>query len=483
MKTTKPHVALLASPGMGHVIPVLELGKRLVVYHEFQVTIFVVATDAATVESQLRNLPNPNLFNVVSLPPVDISGVVDPAASIVTKIIVMMRESLPALRSAISAMSLRPTALIVDLFGSEAMVIADELKMLKYVFIASNAWFLSATTYFPTIDKQLEEEHINQQKPLMIPGCKPVPFEDTLEAFLDPKDQVYVEYLRLGLEIPKADGVLINTWEDLETATLAAMRDTTSLGRVTKVPVYPIGPLVRQVTPPALEDSVLGWLDKQPTESVIYVSFGSGGTLSSKQMIELAWGLEQSQQRFVWVVRPPMDNDASGTFFEVGNGSDGTPNYLPDGFLTRNSEKGLVVQKWAPQAELLAHPSMGGFLSHCGWNSTMESILNGVPMIAWPLYAEQKMNATMLTEELGVAVRSKELPTTERIVEREEIETMVRRIIVDKEGHGMRSRVKKLKHSAEKATSIVGSSYDSLSKVAKDCEIGLLSHMSKALGA
>ncbi|KAK1587513.1 hypothetical protein Q3G72_018640 [Acer saccharum] len=473
MKSTEPHVALLASPGMGHLIPVLELGKRLVFQHEFHVTIFVVATDTATVESQLRNLPNPKLLNVVTLPPVDISGLVDPDASIVTKIIVMMRETLPALRSAIisTTRQLRPTALVVDLFGSEAMAIADEFEMLKYVFIASNAWFLSATAYFPTINKRLEEEHINEKKPLMIPGCKPVRFEDTLEAFLDPKDQVYVEYLRLGVEIPTADGILINTWEDLEPTTLAAMRDTTSLGRVTKVPVYPIGPLVRpvmQVRPaPVQEDSVLGWLEKQPGESVMYVSFGSGGTLSSNQMIELAWGLELSQQRFVWVVRPPMDDDASGAFFKVDNGgSDGTPNYLPDGFLTRNSDKGLVVPMWAPQAEILSHPSIGGFLTHCGWNSSMESVVNGVPMIAWPLYAEQKMNATMLTEELGVAVRSKEF-LTNSIVEREEIERMVRRIIVDKEGDGMRSRVKDAQYSAHKALSIVGSSYNSLSKVAK----------------
>ncbi|KAK1588443.1 hypothetical protein Q3G72_023346 [Acer saccharum] len=442
MKSTKPHVALLASPGMGHLIPVLELGKRLVVQHEFHVTIFVVATDTTTVESHLRNLPNPKLLNVVSLPPVDISGLVDPDASIVTKIIVMMRETLPALRSAIisTTRQLRPTALVVDLFGSEAMAIADEFEMLKYVFIASNAWFLSATAYFPTINKRLEEEHINEKKPLMIPGCKPVRFEDTLEAFLDPKDQVYVEYLRLGVEIPTADGILINTWEDLEPTTLAAMRDTTSLGRVTKVPVYPIGPLVRpvmQVRPaPVQEDSVLGWLEKQPSESVMYVSFGSGGTLSSNQMIELAWGLELSQQRFVWVVRPPMDDDASGAFFNVdNNGSDGTPNYLPDGFLT-----------------------------------------------PWPLYAEQKMNATMLTEELGVAIRSKEFSTTP-IVEREEIERMVRKIMVDKEGDRIKSRVKELKYSAHKALSIVGSSYNSLSKVAKDCETSLQGQLSKARGA
>ncbi|KAJ0040691.1 hypothetical protein Pint_28230 [Pistacia integerrima] len=309
VQTTKIHAALLASPGIGHLVPVLELGKRLVTQLDFQVTIFVVGAEPSVLESQLQNFPKSSIFNVVSLPPVDISGLVDPNASIVTKIIVMMRESVPDLRSEISVLKLRPTVLIVDLFGTEALRLADELNMLNYVLIASNAWFLAATTYFPTIDGKQEDEHIIQQKPLIIPGCKPVRFEDTLEAFLVKNDELYLEYLRIGLEIPAADGILVNTWEDLEAKTLQSMRDTKMLGRVTRVPIYPIGPLVREVKSPALENPVLDWLDNQPTESVIYVSFGSGGTLSAKQMTELAWGLELSQQRFIWVIRPPVEND------------------------------------------------------------------------------------------------------------------------------------------------------------------------------
>ncbi|KAJ0098137.1 hypothetical protein Patl1_28878 [Pistacia atlantica] len=258
----------------------------------------------------------------------------------------MMRESVPALRSQISVLKLRPTVLIVDLFGTEALPLADELNMLNYVLIASNAWFLAATTYFPTIDGKQEDEHIIQQKPLIIPG------------------------LQTGLEIPAADGILVNTWEDLEAKTLQSMRDTKMLGRVTRVPIYPIGPLVREVKSPALENPVLDWLDNQPTESVIYVSFGSGGTLSAKQMTELAWGLELSQQRFIW-----------------------------------------------------------------------------------------------------------------SIVERKEIETLVRSIMVDEEGNKIRSRVKELKSSAEKALSKGGSSYNSLSRVAEDCEKSLQGLVARAHGA
>ncbi|KAH7566450.1 hypothetical protein ACOSP7_022943 [Xanthoceras sorbifolium] len=472
----KPHVALLASPGMGHVIPVLELGKRLSTHHNLHVTVFVVACDNSLQQtSQLLNSTNhENLLDILLLRSGDISGLVDSDASIVTKILVMMRVSLSSLRSAISAMKCRPTALIVDLFGTEAMAVADEFNMLKYVFITTNAWYVATSIYAATVDKKVLDEHTNQKLPLKIPGCTPVRFEDTIEPLLYRNDAVFYWYIRLGMDMTTADGILVNTWEDLESKSLGALRDTKMLGRIAKAPVYPIGPLARPVGPPPVsrKDAVLDWLDKQPTESVIYVSFGSGGTLPAKQMIELAWGLEQSQQRFIWVVRPPSDHDASGSYLTADNGSAGFSDYLPDGFLKRTHNVGLVVPMWAPQAQILGHPSVGGFLSHCGWNSTLESIMNGVAMVAWPLYAEQKMNAAMLTEELRVAIRSKVWPS-ERTVERDEIEMMVRRIMVDKEGLAIRNRVKQMKNSAIKASSEGGSSYNSLSQVAVDCETSL----------
>lgn len=136
------------------------------------------------------------------------------------------------------------------------------------------------------------------------------------------------------------------------------------------------------------------------------------------------------------MVRPPLEVvvDYLGVDKE---GGDGTPEYLPEGFLTRTKDFGLVIQVWSDQAGILNHPSVGGFLSHCGWNSCIESITNGVPIIAWPLYAEQRQNATMLTEELGVAVKPKVLPT-KKVVEREEIEKLVRSVMQYEEGKDLR---------------------------------------------
>ncbi|CDY70793.1 BnaAnng35060D, partial [Brassica napus] len=201
---------------------------------------------------------------------------------------------------------------------------------------------------------------------------------------------------------------------------------------------------------------VLDWLNQQPDESVLYISFGSGGSLTAKLLTELAWGLEQSQQRFVWVVRPPID----------GSSCSATPEYLPEGFVTRTSDRGLVVPSWAPQAEVLAHRAVGGFLTHCGWNSTLEGVVNGVPMIAWPLFAEQNMNAALLSDELGIAVRAEEANT------RSEIEAIVRKVMAEEEGEEMRRKVKKLRDNAEMSLSSEGggSAHESLCRVTEECQ-------------
>ncbi|TKY70479.1 UDP-glycosyltransferase 72E1 [Spatholobus suberectus] len=430
MVTAKPHAALLASPGMGHLIPMVELGKRLLTHHAFHVTIFVVTTDSSTATSQiLQQTSNLSSLNIVLVPPLDVSNKLGPSPTLSFRILSTMLDSLPFLRSSILSMNLPPpSALIVDMFGIVAFPMARDLGMLTYVFFATSAWFSAVTLYFPVMDKQIVERHAHNHEPLMIPGCEPLRFEDTLESFLSPGGDMYEGYLKAAKEIVTADGILINTWQDLEPAATKAVREHAILGRFTKGAVYPVGPLVRTVEAKpehGEKGAVLRWLDGQPAESVIYVSFGSGGTMSEGQMREVALGLELSQQRFVWVVRPPSE-DASGSFFDVANGGDGSLNYLPEGFVERTEGVGVVVPMWAPQAEILGHPSTGGFVTHCGWNSVLESVLNGVPMVAWPLYAEQKMNAFVLSEEAEVAVRVAE---EEGVVRREEVAELVRRVM------------------------------------------------------
>jgi hydroquinone glucosyltransferase len=169
-----------------------------------------------------------------------------------------------------------------------------------------------------------------------------------------------------------------------------------------------------------------------------------------------------SGKKFLWVVRVPSKVVNSAYF--VGE-KDDPLEYLPNGFLERTKENGLVVSTWAPQVEILGHGSIGGFLSHCGWSSILESVVNGVPMIVWPLFAEQKMNAKLLTDVLKVAIRPN-VDDESGIVKREEVAKSVKRIMEGDESLKIRKRINELSVGACVATSEDGTSRKALSSLA-----------------
>lgn len=143
----------------------------------------------------------------------------------------------------------------------------------------------------------------------------------------------------------------------------------------------PIGPLLA-VEDQAREDDrhvIEKWLDTQKEASVIYVAFGTGVFFSPEQICELARGLEASEQLFILVL-------------QLSESANKEAEYFPPGFKERTRERGVVVTDWAPQVRILNHPAVGAFMTHCGWNSSLESIAAGVPMLAWPMMAEQKIN-------------------------------------------------------------------------------------------
>lgn len=218
--------------------------------------------------------------------------------------------------------------------------------------------------------------------------------KNTLRPVTGGKDRAAAFYER---QIPlgyQTDAVLINTVEEFEPTGLAMLR------RTLKVPVWPIGPLVRDTSGPVsrkTDDAVVSFLDSQPLASVLYISFGSQNSILAEHIMELAAALESIGRPFVWVIRPPDGHDVKDEF---------RAQWLPEGFEERvNAEnRGLLIRGWAPQVRILAHASTGAFLSHCGWNSVLESVTRGVPIIGWPLAGEQFYNTKMLDEEWGVCV-------------------------------------------------------------------------------
>ncbi|CAN8270902.1 unnamed protein product [Cochlearia groenlandica] len=462
----QPHVVLVASPGLGHLIPILELGNRISTILNVHVTVLAVSSASSSpTETKAIESATSKGCEVTKLPSVDIDHLLEQNVTVYIQILAKMRAMKPAVRAAMETMKHKPTVMIIDMFGTDLMTIADDLGMMaKYVYMPSNAWFLASMVYLPVFDKALEGEFVDTKEPMNIPGCKPLgPKELMID---DRSDRQYRECVQTGLDITMGDGVLVNTWEELEGNTLVSLREDLELKKVMKVPVYDIGPIIRTNGPNKKPNKIFEWLDKQKERSVMYVCLGSGGTLSIEQTLELALGLELSGQKFLWVLRTPSSYlDANLEKIEPAMN-------LPEGFLDRTRGTGLVVTQWAPQVEILSHGSIGGFLSHCGWNSVLESLTKGVPIVAWPLYAEQWMNATLLTEELGVAVRTLELPT-ERVIGRDEVACLVRKVLVedDEEGKKVREKAKEVKVSSQRAWTQGGSSRCSFFEWAKRCRL------------
>ncbi|PWA70107.1 UDP-glucuronosyl/UDP-glucosyltransferase [Artemisia annua] len=178
------------------------------------------------------------------------------------------------------------------------------------------------------------------------------------------------------------------------------------------------------------------WLEKQSPNSVLYVSFGTTTSMDNKEIQEIALGLEKSEQRFLWVLR---DAD-KGDIFEGEN----RKIELPKGFQERVGERGLVVGDWVPQLEILGHPSTGGFMSHCGWNSCMESMTMGVPVAAWPMHSDQPRNAILITKVLNVGLYVRDWTQRDEFVTSTKVEEVVRRLMASKEGEEIRNRAAEL---------------------------------------
>ncbi|XP_077228944.1 hydroquinone glucosyltransferase-like [Tasmannia lanceolata] len=455
-----PNVAILSSPRMGHLIPCIELAKRFLLHHNITVT-FITISDGYSLEIQNDVKAGlPDKVRSVVLPPVSLDDLPQ-EARVEGRACIAIKRSLPNLRNVLETLaSTTPlVALVVDLFGAEAIEVAKEVGVSSYLYFPSTFMGLSFLLNLPTLDATFLGEYRDLPEPLKFPGCVPIPPSEMPDALSDRSCDGYAAMLNQSRLYKEAEGVLVNSLVDLEPEAVKALKSDGA----TNPPVYPIGPLVRTGTGNTGGADWAKWLDEQPRGSVLFVCFGSGGVLSLEQLNELAFGLEMSGQRFLWVVRSPHKKEANAKLF-AAQSIDDPFDYLPQGFLSRTKGLGFVVSSWVPQVEVLSHGSTGGFVSHCGWNSSLESIVHGIPMIAWPLYAEQKMNALLLVEDLKVALRPK--AGDGGLIEREDIVRVAKELIEGEEGKELKKTVQKLKEASALALEEGGSSYKALSNLA-----------------
>ncbi|KAL9231402.1 hypothetical protein vseg_006634 [Gypsophila vaccaria] len=245
-------------------------------------------------------------------------------------------------------------------------------------------------------------------------------------------------------ETNNSHGVICNSFEELEGSSIARLHNTLPDN------VFPIGPLHKysQTTEVSIwetDQTSISWLNTQSPKTVLYVSFGSIAAISKNEFLEMAWGLANSKQPFLWVVRPGLSQGIE------------LDELLPQGYLQMVAERGHIV-KWAPQSEVLAHPAVGGFWTHCGWNSTVESICDGVPMLCLPFYADQAINARNICDYWKIGLLLEKWT-------REGIQKAIIKLMVDEEGAEMRNRSTDLKEKAKVCLLEDGSSHESLDRL------------------
>ncbi|KAI3750186.1 hypothetical protein L2E82_20814 [Cichorium intybus] len=468
----RKHIVMVPFMAQGHLIPFLELAHKILHHNPtFNITIVNSPLNINYLRSTIANDPSlPAHIHLKSLPFISSDHGLPPNTENTnglsfTQILKLFHAS-TALEAPVRAFisdvvaneGSPPVCIISDIFTSWANEVARSFRTVNYTFATSGAYgtaaFFSISINQP--HRNIADGGILNEFP--VPGfpesCR---FSTTqLHPYFvaaDGKDEWSTFLLPQLSHSLNSNGWLCNTIEEMETMGCEALRN------FIKLPLWCIGPLLpsnmlkktsgldtgssiisqRSGKLPAIEPKkCIEWIDSHPQGSVLYISFGSQNTISDTQMMELANGLEESKKPFIWVIRPPIG-------FEHLNGGF-RPEWLPSGFEDRVKSQGLVVHGWAPQLEILCHRSTGAFLSHCGWNSVMESLSQGVPMIGWPLGAEQGFNAKMLVEEMGVCVVLTN--GVESTIGKEEVKKVIE-VVLDKnedgKGNDMRRKATELR--------------------------------------
>ncbi|CAO2178368.1 unnamed protein product [Urochloa humidicola] len=465
--SAKQTVVLFPGGGVGHVGPMVHLAK-VFLDHDFDVTMVLIeppikSTDSGAGFIERVAASNPSItFHVLPpIPPPDFASF--PNRHPLLLMLDLMRQYNDKLESFLRSIPRdRLHSLVIDMFCSQAIDVATKLAVPIYTFFASGAGALAVLTQLPALlaGRQTGLKELGDT-PLEFLGVPPMPASHLIRELLeDPEDELCKTLMRIWQRNTDTQGVLVNTFYSLESRALQAFRDPLCVPGTVLPPVYSVGPLVGKGGNKGKEEAAerpecLAWLDAQPERSVVFLCWGSKGSLSEKQIKEIATGLENSGQRFLWVVRTPAGSDGPERYLEQRPEPD-LDALMPEGFLERTKGRGFVVKSWAPQVDVLEHPATGAFVTHCGWNSTLEAIVAGVPTLCWPLGAEQKMNKVFMTEDMGIGVELEGYNTG--FVVAEEIEAKVKLVLESEEGKELRERAAGLKKEAAEALEDGGSS-------------------------
>ncbi|WMV40341.1 hypothetical protein MTR67_033726 [Solanum verrucosum] len=445
MTSHKAHCLILPFPLQGHINPMLQFSKRL---QSKRIKITIAPT-----KSFLKNMNE--LSTSVSIETIsdgyDDGGIyqAENFVAYTTRFKEVGSDTLAQLIQKLANSGCPVNCIVYDPFLPWAVEVAKNFELISAAFFTQNC--AVDNIYYHVHKGVIKLPPTQNEEEILIPG-----FSSTIEAsdvptfVINPEGERILEMLiNQFSNLDKVDWVLINSFYELEKEVIDYMSKI--------YPIKPIGPTIPlmyldkrlhddkeyglSVFKP-MTNECLNWLNHQPINSVVYVSFGSITNLETEQMEELAWGLKNSNNNFLWVVRSTEESKLP-------------KNFLEELKLTSGNNKGLVVS-WCPQLQVLEHKSTGCFLTHCGWNSILEAISLGVPMVTMPQWTDQPTNAKLVKDvwEMGVRARQDE----KGIVRREVIEECIKLVMEEEKGKVIRENAKKWRELARNVVDEGGSS-------------------------
>uniref|UniRef100_A0A1J3CGX7 Glycosyltransferase n=1 Tax=Noccaea caerulescens TaxID=107243 RepID=A0A1J3CGX7_NOCCA len=465
----KIELVFIPSPGIGHMRSTAAVAKHLVDSDDrLSITLIIIPSQFSTAASS--SYPESEGRLRYCLLPAGDQSTEHTFISYIKSYNPHVRSTVSELSRKNSTQRRRLAGIVVDMFCTSMIDIADELGLPAYIFYTSNASYLGLQFHVQSLYDEnildVSELKDDSEAEFEVPTLtRSFPAKCLPSVMLSKEWFPYV--LGRARSLRAAKGILVNSVAEMEPQALKFF----AAGNGTP-PVYTVGPILDLKTDGSdSEDEkkreILRWLDKQPPRSVVFLCFGSMGGFGEEQTREIAVALERSGHRFLWSLRR-----ASHAEHMIGSPPDEFKNLeeiLPEGFLERTSEIGKIIS-WAPQVAVLESPAVGGFVTHCGWNSILESLWFGVPTAAWPIYAEQQFNAFQMVEELGLAAEIRKdyrrgAGETE-MVTAEEIERGIKGVM-EQDGD-MSMRLKEISRKIHMALMDGGSSSVALKKFVQD---------------
>ncbi|KAJ0987959.1 hypothetical protein J5N97_006315 [Dioscorea zingiberensis] len=466
------HLVIVPLLAQGHTIPMIDMA-RLLAERGVRVTFITTAVNASRITPIIDRVHESHLpINFIELPfPAAEAGLPEgcenfdllPSKELFKNFwdaLFLLRHPL---EQHLKDLDPRPTCMINDMCNPWAADVAKALNIRRLVFHGPSCIYLFCTyalqkhNIYEKVTDDAEEVvvpdlpttfHVSK---MHAPGC----FNTT--NFKQLRDEA------LHAE-ETADGVVMNTFDDLEPMFVEAYK------KMVGKDVWTVGPLclydkdfcsriVRGNKLAAVDqDRMLNWLDSMEERSVLYICFGTLEKMKVGQIFEIGAGLEASGVPFIWVIKGVEKSLEVVKWLE--------------GFEERMGLRSLVIKGWAPQAVILSHRAVGGFISHCGWNSTLEAVSAGVPMITWPYFADQFLNERLVVEYLrigiDIGVKKPGFYWGEDVIPvmRDDVERAVRSLMGDgEEAEERRVRARELKEKAMKAMEEGGSSYENITRL------------------